>query len=98
MGLFILGVAATFFGAQQRALRVQNTYAESQNVTRYVHRPCSRASCAWRRSIRAEAALVPANDPTGAPNTDRASSKRRRPRSAFRQDLNGDGDVTDTGE
>jgi len=34
LSLAILGVAMSFFTAQQRALRVQTTFTESQNVTR----------------------------------------------------------------
>ena len=34
LSLAILGIAMSFFTAQQRALRVQSTFTESQNVTR----------------------------------------------------------------
>ena len=97
MGLFILGVAATFFGAQQRALRVQNTYAESQNVTRTFTDLISR-ELRMAAFDPSGAALVPANDPNWCPEN-RPGLVAATPSSIrFRQDLNGDGDVTDTGE
>jgi type II secretory pathway component PulJ len=97
MGLFILGVAATFFGAQQRALRVQNTYAESQNVTRTFTDLLSR-ELRMAAFDPSGAALVPANDPNWCPEN-RPGLVEATPTSIrFRQDLNGDGDVTDTGE
>ena len=97
MGLFILGVAATFFGAQQRALRVQNTYAESQNVTRTFTDLISR-ELRMAAFDPTGAALVKANDPNWCPEN-RPGLVEATPSSIrFRQDLNGDGDVADTGE
>jgi len=97
MGLFILGVAATFFGAQQRALRVQNTYAESQNVTRTFTDLISR-ELRMAAFDPTEAAFVPSADVNWCPGS-RPGLVEATPTSIrFRQDLNGDGDVTDTGE
>ena len=97
MGLFILGVAATFFGAQQRALRVQNTYAESQNVTRTFTDLLSR-ELRMAAFDPSGAAFVPSVDPNWCPGA-RPGLVEATPTSIrFRQDLNSDGDVSDTGE
>jgi type II secretory pathway component PulJ len=97
LGVFILGVAASFFGAQQRALRVQNTFAESQNVTRTFTDLISRE---LRMAVfdPSEAAFVPSTDPAWCPGARPGLVEATASSIRFQQDLNGDGDVTDTGE
>lgn len=107
LSLAILGVAMSFFTAQQRALQVQTTFTESQNVTRTF-------TDLLGRELR-QASYDP-TDPdqggagagTGAiPDTtsvawcngaDQAITEATTSSIRFLSDLNGDGDTLDPGE
>jgi hypothetical protein len=97
MAIFLMGVAASFFVAQQRALRVQSTYAESQNVTRTFTDLIGR-ELRMAAFDPSETAFVPSVDPAWCPGARPGLVEGTANSIRFRQDLNGDGDVTDTGE
>ena len=97
--LLLLGVASSFFVAQQRMLLVQSAYAQSQNVTRTF-------TDLFGRELR-----MAGYDPTGlaipksgagvgvsCPSVVQAITFAGPNQIAFRQDLNGDGDVADANE
>ena len=97
--LLLLGVASSFFVSQQRMLLVQSAYAQSQNVTRTF-------TDLFGRELR-----MAGYDPTGVaiaksgsgvgvscPSVVQAITFAGQDRIAFRQDLNNDGDATDTNE
>jgi hypothetical protein len=96
LSLITLAVLAAFFAAQQRAQAAQVTYNQSQVVTRTVIDLLS-------RELR-----MASYDPTGAalavspgptcPGVRQGIVEATASRIAFRQDLNGDGDVADTAE
>ena len=95
--LIILGIAASFFTAQQRALRVQNTYAESQNVTRTFTDLIGRElrMAAYDPS---ETAFVPSTNMAWCPGSRPGLVVATTNSIRFRQDLNGDGDLSDANE
>ena len=97
ISLALLGVAAGFFTTQQRAQLVQNAYAESQTVTRAF-------TDLFSRELR-----MASYDPTGlaltlsalgatCPSVPQGFIEATPTRVHFKQDLNGNGSTTDTGE
>jgi type II secretory pathway component PulJ len=108
LSLTILGIAMSFFTAQQRALRVQNTFTESQNVTRtftdLISRELRQASY---DPTDADQGGAIANSPGAIPDTadvnwcpgaDQGITIATPNSIRFKQDLNGDGDTLDSGE
>jgi len=109
LSLFILGVATSFFTAQQRALRVQTTFTDSQNVTRtftdIFSRELRQASydptdVDQGGAIAGSAGAITDNTTNlgWCPGADEAFTIATTNSVRFKQDLNGDGDTTDGGE
>ena len=105
LSLTILGIATSFFTAQQRALRVQTTFTESQNVTRTF-------TDLFSRELR-QASYDPTDPDQGGTGvgaivdtanalwcigTDKAITIATTNSIRFKADLNGDGDTLDAGE
>jgi hypothetical protein len=107
LSLAVLGIATSFFTAQQRALQVQTTFTESQNVTRTFTDLIS-------RELR-QASYDPTDPDQGGPGagtgaipdttnvlwcngTDQGITLATTNSIRFKQDLNGDGDTLDAGE
>ena len=95
LSILALGTTHGAFVAQTRAFQSQSTYSQSQNVTRT-------AIDLMTRELR-----MAAYDPSGAaiplttgscPAIKSGIMEASATRLKFRQDLNGDGDVSDTGE
>ncbi len=101
LALSILGVATSFFTAQQRAMRVQTTFTDSQNVTRtftdLLGRELRQASYD-PTGIGAGGAIAATTDVNWCPGTDQGLTIATTNSIRFKQDLNGDGDTADTGE
>jgi type II secretory pathway component PulJ len=101
LALSILGVATSFFTAQQRAMRVQSTFTDSQNVTRtftdLLGRELRQASYD-PTGIGAGGAIAASTDVNWCPGTDQGLTVATTNSIRFKQDLNGDGDTADTGE
>ena len=108
LSLMILGVATSFFTAQQRALQVQTTFTDSQNVTRVftdlLGRELRQASydptdADQGGSVAGSAgAIADTADPAWCPGTDQAITIATTSSIRFKSDLNGDGDTNDPGE
>jgi len=104
MGLTLILLAAvyTFQGAQLKALRAQNVYADSQNVTRTVIDVMSREL----RMATFDPTLPPAetipSSPSGVgaicPNVKRGIIQATPTSIRFQQNLNGDGAIAGAGE
>jgi len=95
ISILALGTTHSAFVAQTRAFQSQSTYSQSQNVTRT-------AIDLMTRELR-----MAAYDPSGAaiplttgscPAIKSGIMEASATRLKFRQDLNGDGDVSDSGE
>ena len=105
LSLTILGIAMSFFTAQQRALRVQSTFAESQNVTRtftdLLGRELRQASydpTDVDQGGTAGAGAIADNVGINCPGADQALTIATDNSIRFLSDLNGDGDTLDSGE
>jgi hypothetical protein len=108
LSLAILGVAMSFFTAQQRALRVQTTFTESQNVTRtftdLLGRELRMASYDptdpdQGGSVAGQGAIPDNTTLPGWCNLENEAITEATPTSIrFKSDLNGDGDTLDAGE
>lgn len=106
LSLTILGIAMSFFTAQQRALRVQSTFTESQNVTRtftdLLGRELRQASYDPTDNDQGgtggTGAISDTTDVNWCPGADQAITIATPNSIRFMQDLNGDGDTLDTGE
>jgi len=108
LSLAILGIAMSFFTAQQRALRVQSTFTESQNVTRtftdLLGRELRQASYDPTDADQGGpiagnvGAIADSTDVNWCPGTDQGITIATTNAIRFQQDLNGDGDTLDTGE
>jgi hypothetical protein len=105
LSLAVLGIATSFFTAQQRALRVQTTFTESQNVTRTF-------TDLFSRELR-QASYDPTDPDQGGTGagaiadtanaawcigTDQGITIATTNTIRFLSDLNGDGDTLDTSE
>ena len=106
LSLTILGIAMSFFTAQQRALRVQSTFTESQNVTRtftdLLGRELRQASYDPTDNDQGGSggagAISDTADINWCPGADQGITIATPNSIRFKSDLNGDGDTLDTGE
>jgi hypothetical protein len=105
LSLAILGIATSFFTAQQRALRVQTTFTESQNVTRtftdLLTRELRQASYDPTDPDQGGTGVGAIPDTANAAwciGTDQGITIATTNSIRFKQDLNGDGDTADSGE
>jgi hypothetical protein len=105
LALVVVGIAMSFFTAQQRALAVQTTFTDSQNVTRTFVDLLSRElrQASYDPTDPAQggtgAGAIPNTaDVNWCPGTDQAITIATTSAIRFKQDLNGDGDTGDTGE
>jgi hypothetical protein len=104
LSLAVLGVATSFFTAQQRALQVQTTFTESQNVTRtfidLFSRELRMASYDPTDPDQGGTGFgaIPDTPGPSCPGTDQAITLATTNSIRFLSDLNGDGDVLDSGE
>jgi hypothetical protein len=107
LSLAILGIATSFFTAQQRALRVQTTFTESQNVTRtftdLFTRELRQASYDPTDPDQGGAgagsgAIPDTTNPAWCIGTDQGITIATTNSIRFLSDLNGDGDTLDAGE
>jgi hypothetical protein len=95
--LLVFGVASSFFVAQQRMLLVQSAYAQSQNVTRTF-------TDLFGRELRMAsydptgAAITPPSPGPTCPGIKPGITEATPTSIRFIQDLNGDGDTSDTNE
>jgi Tfp pilus assembly protein PilW len=107
LSLAILGIAMSFFTAQQRALRVQSTFTESQNVTRVftdlLGRELRMASYDptdpdQGGAVAGAGAIPDTADVNWCPGADQAITEATPSSIRFLSDLNSDGDTLDAGE
>jgi hypothetical protein len=106
LSLAVLGIATSFFTAQQRALQVQTTFTESQNVTRVftdlISRELRQASYdptdPDQGGAVAGVGAIPDAAPPNCPGTDQGLTIATSNSVRFLSDLNGDGDTLDAGE
>jgi type II secretory pathway pseudopilin PulG len=105
LSLAILGVATSFFTAQQRALRVQTTFTEAQNVTRTFTdlftrelRQASYDPTDPDQGGTGVGAIPDTTNPAWCIGTDQGITIATTNSIRFKQDLNGDGDTADSGE
>lgn len=107
LSLAILGIATSFFTAQQRALAVQTTFTDSQNVTRVftdlLSRELRQASydptdADQGGSVALSAGAIADAPGPNCPGTDQAITIATTSAIRFKSDLNGDGDTSDAGE
>ena len=107
LSLAILGIAMSFFTAQQRALRVQSTFTESQNVTRVftdlLGRELRMASYDptdpdQGGAVAGAGAIPDTADVNWCPGADQAITEATPSSIRFLSDLYSDGDTLDAGE
>jgi Tfp pilus assembly protein PilW len=106
LSLAVLGIATSFFTAQQRALQVQTAFTDSQNVTRVftdlISRELRQASYDptdpdQGGAVAGTGAISDAGPPN-CPGTDQGLTIATPNGIRFLADLNGDGDTADAGE
>jgi Tfp pilus assembly protein PilW len=95
LSLVVASTMYAFLHAQQRAFMASSAYAESQSVTRTVIDILSRE---LRMATYNPAGTALAASGPCCPGWSQGIVDARSDRVQFRQDLNGDGDVTDTNE
>jgi hypothetical protein len=89
LSLFTMGTLFSFFQTQQRAMATQNTYAQSQNITRTVIDLFAREL--RMASFDPTGAAIPMNVGADCPDFRQAFVEAGPTRLRFRQDLNGNG-------
>jgi Tfp pilus assembly protein PilW len=97
ISLGLLGVAQGFFTTQQRAVAIQNAYAESQNVTRTFTDLMTRELRMASYDPSGTALTLSSGSPT-CPSVRKGITEATATRLHFKQDLDGNGDTAGAGE